>query len=91
MHGWFQQIVHCVRLDGFQRMTVVGGGEDDRRRTQGSSQVPRHLYAVHARHANVQQHDVRYRLLDEAQRVGAVIRLADHFARIELRDHGEQA
>ena len=85
-----EQIVHRVCLYGRQRMTVVGGGEYHRRRTQGGSQVPCHLDTVHPRHADVQQYDVRRRLLHQAQGVGAVVRLADYFTGIEFRDHGEQ-
>jgi hypothetical protein len=75
-HG-LQQVAHRLRLEGLERVLVVGGGEDHRRRLVEGAQVAGRLDAVHARHADVEQHHVGREALAERDRLVAVRRLAD--------------
>ena len=56
-HG-LEQVADGLGLEGLDRVLVVGGREDHRGRILEHVEVARDLDAVHARHADVEQHDV---------------------------------
>jgi hypothetical protein len=76
-----QQVVDRVHLESLQRIGVVGGGENDRRRLGEFLQMLRNLDAVDFRHADVEQHDVGIHRRNQFERVAAVIGLAGDFER----------
>ena len=69
-----EQVADGLRLEGLDRIGVVGGREDDRRGLGQQCHVPRRLQSVHAGHAHVEQHDVGLQLAGQAQRLVAVAR-----------------
>jgi hypothetical protein len=84
----FQQVADGVRVEGFDRVLIVGGGEDHRRRLLQHVQVARGLEPVHAGHAHIEQHHIGREVVGVAERLGAVGGLADH---LDVTDLGEQA
>jgi hypothetical protein len=74
-----EQIVHRGKIEGADRVLVVGGDENDRRWLRSAHQLQRELQAVHARHANVDQGHVDAHGVDLLQRLDAVARFGHHF------------
>jgi hypothetical protein len=67
-----EQVVHGLKLERRDGVLVEGGGEDD------GGAVPHSLgdlEPAQPRDGEVQQHDVRSKLVDEAERGGPVLRL----------------
>jgi hypothetical protein len=54
----FEQVVDGVGFEGFERVVGKRGSENDRRRFVELGDMPRRLDAVHARHADIEQHDI---------------------------------
>ena len=65
----FNQIAHRADLKGFQGKLVMGGAEDHRRRRLALAQLGRHLQAIEAGHADIQQHHVGFQAVDQRQRL----------------------
>ena len=71
-----EQVVDGARLEGLDGVLVVGGDEHQHR--QGFlRQVRQHLEAGHARHLDVEEHQVGLVLLDGGERLAAVGALRD--------------
>ena len=66
------------KLERLDRMVLEGGHEDDRRRRAWPKRLE-HGEAVHDRHLDVEQKDVRAEPLDELQGFAAAIGFADDF------------
>src|SRR5437762_2692323 len=86
---WLQQVVHRADLEGADRVLVVGGGEHD---------VPRrlaerlqHLEAVHPRHLDVEEDEVRALLLDQPEGLHAVGRLPEEAHVVQAGQETDQA
>ena len=75
-HG-LQHIPDGIGFEGFYGVFVIGGGEYHGRRGIALVQVMRGLYAIHARHAYVQENDVRFFLADQVQRFATVASFAN--------------
>ena len=77
----FQQVIDGVEIEGLHCVVVVGRGEHDGRRPGQGAEVAGQLDAVHARHADVGEHDVDRLLAQEIEGGEAVHRFADDCAR----------
>ncbi len=87
LHG-FQQVGHRAGLEGRDRVLLEGRAEHDGRRMLLGHEVARRLDAIHARHADVEQNEVRLEGPRDRDRLTTVGGLA-----AGLRRHapGEQA
>jgi hypothetical protein len=70
---------------------VKTGSENDRRRFVELGDMPRRLDAVHARHADIEQHDIGLQALRHAERFQPVDRLADQLVLFQFANHARQA
>ena len=70
------QVVKGVDLEGLVAVALVGGGEDERGARIHVLDALCGLHAVELGHIHVQEDDVRPLLLEEAQALLAVLRLA---------------
>ena len=77
----FQQVVDGVDFESLQREGVVRGDEDDGRRSLQQLRVARELQPAHARHVDIDQHDVRRQPRQGIQRLQPVARFADQVVR----------
>src|SRR5690606_21885277 len=87
----FQQIAHGPGLECLDRVLIVRRREDHGRRDLEAAEMPRGLDAAHARHLDVEQHDLRLeprRLLD---RLGARCACARDAPALELADEPLEA
>jgi hypothetical protein len=72
----FQQVVHCMNVEGAQRVAIERGDEDDARQlVRGQRQD--HFEAVELRHLDVEEDEVWLVGDDGLQRGGAIAALAD--------------
>jgi hypothetical protein len=85
-----QQVVQRLRLEGAQGELVVGGDEDHYGHTAGADR-PEHVEAVDLRHLDVQEEQVRRRLLDHPDRFPAVRALGDDLHVPGLREQAADA
>ena len=85
-----QQVVERVEVEGLHRVIVVGGGEDDRRRLLEGAEMAGQLDAVHARHADVGEHDIDRVCAQELERHQPVAGLADDLGGELDGDVGQQ-
>ena len=76
-----QQVVDRVQFERLQRIGVVGGGEDHRRRVGELLQVLRGFDAIHLRHADVEQHHIGRRVPQQLEQRAPVRRFAHHLER----------
>ncbi len=73
-----EQIIDRVHFERLHRVLVVGGGEDDlRQRNLAVHQLLDDAEAVEARHLHVEEDEVGRELLDEVDRLDAVLALRD--------------
>ncbi len=77
------ETVHAIRV-------VVARGQHQHRQVRIAAQTAQHIEAAEARHGDVEQHDIRRRLINEPQRRGAIVRERDLelFLREVLPQHG---
>ena len=75
-----EQVVDRAALEGVDRVLVVGGDEHDLRARAGLGRGGGDFQAGQARHADVEEGDVRLVLGDRFQRAGAVLALGDDLA-----------
>ena len=88
----FNQVTHRADLKGFQGKLVMGSAEDHRRRRLALAQLGRHLQAIEAGHADIQQDHVRPQAVDQRQRFFAVAgRGLEDTITLEFADHADQA
>ena len=71
------QVVDRVEFERLHRVLVERRGEYHDRRMRELEQVPGQFHAVHVRHVDVGQHQVRRRALQQFQRLAAMLRFAD--------------
>ncbi len=79
-----QQITDRFGLERFDRVLIVGGGEDHGRRIFQRIDMTRDLNAGQAGHAHVEQHDIGTQLAARRQCLLAVVGLADDFAVLDF-------
>ena len=89
-HG-LEQVADGLRIEGTQGVFVVRRDENHRWRLLEPAQVLRRLDSIHARHADIHQHDVRRQPANQGDRFGAVARFARAFAPVQLLDQAFQA
>ena len=63
-----QQVIDRLGVESGQRVNVKRSGKDHRRRHGELREVTRDFQPVHARHLNIQQHDVHRRVLQQLER-----------------------
>ena len=71
-----EEVVDGARLECPDRVLVIGGDEHDHWQRL-LRQVRQHLEARHARHLDVEEHQIRRRVLDGRHRVGPRLAFAD--------------
>ena len=69
-----QHVVDCALVEGGDRVLVIGGDEDD---MTAPASLARNFQPGRARHLDVEEHHVGAMLVEQAQRLHAVGRLAD--------------
>ena len=83
---WLQQVVEGLHVKGANRVLVIGGDEHGRRHPIDADGLD-HLEAVHARHLQIEKHQVRRRLANVIDGFFAGRRGAGQF---DARFRGEQ-
>jgi hypothetical protein len=76
-----QQIIDRMQLERLQRIRIVRGGKDHAGWLRQLLQVLRNLHAIHLRHADVEQHHIGARVLEQLEQGTAVGCLRHHFER----------
>ena len=71
-----QQVIERPRLEGADRVLVVGGDEHDHRQALGGERLD-HAEAVQQRHLHVEEYQVRPLLSDRVDRLAPVAAFAD--------------
>ena len=88
----FDQVADGTDVERLQGELVMRGAEDHRRRRLALAQLGRHLQAIEAGHADVQQDHVRPQAVDQRQRFFAVAgRGLEDTITLEFADHADQA
>ncbi len=85
-----EKIVERVELERLQRVALVGGHENHRRRLLERHEVARHFQAADTRHLDVQQKDLGAACRHGLERLQAVARLAHDFGRDIRGDVSQQ-
>src|SRR5207253_4303184 len=89
---WLDQIPHLTDLKSLQSKLVMGSAKHHRRWRLTLAQPGGHLQAVEARHADVQQHDIRLKTVNQGHSLFAIggARLQDTVT-LEFADHTAQS
>jgi len=85
-----QQVIDSIEVESLHRVVVVGRRENDCRRLLQQAEMRGQFYAIHTRHADVGQHDICHRSLEQVERLPAVSGLADDLGRQLHGDVAEQ-
>ena len=87
----FEDVTDCVGVKRVDGVLVVCCREDNRRRRVELIEMMCGLDSVHARHSNIEQHDVRPCLSGYCQRILPVTRIADDLMPASVIDQLFQA
>ena len=72
------------------RVLFVGRAENNRGRFIKVEEVPRRLQPVHPRHADIEQHEIRFGLPGQPDSFDSVCRIVDNFVPIFILQHAPQ-
>ena len=87
---WLEQVAHCLDIKGFNGMLFISCTKHNGRRLLELQKMASCLQAVHARHTNIQQHQIGPIATSELHSLDPVTGFANHIVTLKIVHHAYQ-